>query len=88
MGNSIHPKTKEVLLKAGRKMGKKLRPSAERAGTTCAMLASRGINGGPCIFGGQHAMHSVYEWVSIEELVETMGFCAYVVEEVAGLKGE
>ena len=86
VANTIHPKTEELLLKAGKKMGMDMHPEIQRAGTTCAILTSKGIAGGANIFAGQHAVHSVYEWVSIEELVWTMHYCEQIANEVTKLK--
>ena len=87
VANSMHPKTVEVIRQAAAKTGIKMEPVELRAGTTGAMLVAQGqgLPGGPCIYSGQQAEHSVYEWCCIEELVELTGFCKTIVDEISKL---
>lgn len=79
---NMHPKTVEVIRQAVAKTGVKMEPMELRAGTTGAMMVARGLPGGPCIYSGQQAEHSVYEWCCIEELVELTGLCKAIVTEI------
>lgn len=85
VANSMHPKMVEVIQKAAAKTGVKMKPMELRAGTTGAMMVARGLPGGPCIYSGQQAEHSVYEWCCIEELVELTGLCKAIVKEICNL---
>lgn len=82
---SMHPKTVDVIKQAAASTGVKMEPVELRAGTTGAMMVARGLPGGPCIYSGQQAEHSVYEWCCIEELVELTGFCKAILEETSKL---
>jgi len=82
---SMHPKTIEVIQQAAAKMGIRMEPVELRAGTTGAMMVAQGLPGGPCIYSGQQAEHSVYEWCCIEELVELTALCKAIVEGTSKL---
>ena len=82
---SMHPQTIPVINRAAEKSGMKLEPEELRAGTTGGMLVARGLPGAPCLFSGQQAEHTVYEWCSIDELVQLTHLCIAIVEEVAKL---
>lgn len=81
----MHPNTQEVILKATQQTGIPMRPTSLRAGTTCALMVAKGLPGGSCIYGGQQAVHSVYEWCCIEELVDLTSLCMNIVKEVSKL---
>ena len=85
---SMHPKTIDVIQQAAAKTGIRMHPVELRAGTTGAMMVAQGLPGGPCIYSGQQAEHSVYEWCCIEELVELTGFCKTIVEETSKLSNQ
>lgn len=85
VANSMHPKMVEVIRQAAAKTGVKMEPMELRAGTTGAMMVAKGLPGGPCIYSGQQAEHSVYEWCCIEELVELTGLCKSIVSETSKL---
>lgn len=82
---SMHPKTVAVIRQAAAKTGVKMEPMELRAGTTGAMMVARGLPGGPCIYSGQQAEHSVYEWCCIEELVELTGLCHEIISQITKL---
>lgn len=85
---SMHPKTVDVIQQAAAKIGIKMEPVELRAGTTGAMMVAKGLPGGPCIYSGQQAEHSVYEWCCIEELVELTDLCKTIVEETSKLSNQ
>lgn len=82
---SMHPKTIDIIQQAATKTGIRMDPVELRAGTTGAMMVARGLPGGPCIYSGQQAEHSIYEWCCIEELVELTTLCKTIVEETSKL---
>ena len=82
---SMHPKTIDIIQQAATKTGIRMDPVELRAGTTGAMMVARGLPGGPCIYSGQQAEHSIYEWCCIEELVELTTLCKAIVEETSKL---
>lgn len=83
---SMHPKSVEVVSVAAQKTGIEMKPVEIRAGTTAAMMVAHGMPGGPCLYSGQNAAHSVYEWCCIEELVELTGLCKEIVSQIANQK--
>lgn len=83
---SMHPKSVEVVSAAAKTSGIKMEPVVIRAGTTAAMMVARGMPGGPCLYSGQNAAHSVYEWCCIEELVELTALCREIVSQIANQK--
>ena len=80
---SMHPAVTDIIATAAQKSGIPMRPTWLRAGTTCALMVARGLPGGPCIYGGQQAVHSVHEWSCIEELVDLTGLCKNIVAEIS-----
>lgn len=60
----------DIIKKAYASLGKKVSPRSERGGTTSAMIAAKGLRGGACLFSGQQAEHSIYEWTCVEDMVD------------------
>ena len=85
VANSMHPQTIDVIKRAAANTGVKMTPVELRAGTTGAMMVARGLPSGPCIYSGQQAEHSFYEWCCIEELVELTKLCRAILEETSKL---
>lgn len=67
---TMYPSLPDVIKKAYASLGKKVSPRSERGGTTSAMIAAKGLRGGACLFSGQQAEHSVYEWTCVEDMVD------------------
>lgn len=86
VANSMYPGVTEVITVAAQKAGIPMKPTWLRAGTTCALMVAKGLPGGPCIYGGQLAVHSVYEWCCVEELLDITTLCKGIVTEVSRLK--
>lgn len=76
----------DIIIKSADKNGMKMMPSSERGGTTSAMMVVKGLRGGPCIYSGQQAAHSVYEWVCIEDMVDMVNVTLDIVKSVADIK--
>ena len=82
IANSMYSGLPDIIIAAAEKSGISLNPTYLRAGTTCALMVAKGLPGGPCIYGGQQAVHSVYEWCCIEELVELTELCHEIVSQL------
>ena len=67
---TMYPTLPDIIKKAYASLGKQVSPRSERGGTTSAMIAAKGLRGGACLFSGQQAEHSVYEWTCVEDMVD------------------
>lgn len=75
----------EMIENAARKAGMTMIPRNERGGTTSAMMVARfpdAMPGGACIYSGQQAEHSVYEWCCIEELLQLVNVCENLIADI------
>lgn len=80
---SMYPGLSDLIIQAAEKEGVKLTPRSERGGTTAAMLAAKGQKGGPCLYSGQQAEHSVYEWTCAEDMYQMVMVAKSIIETVA-----
>ena len=80
---SMYPGLCDLIIKAAEKEGVKLTPRSERGGTTAAMLAAKGQKGGPCLYSGQQAEHSIYEWTCAEDMYQMIMVARSIIETVA-----
>lgn len=67
---TMYPTLPNIIKKAYASLGKKVSPRSERGGTTSAMIAAKGLRGGACLFSGQQAEHSIYEWTCVEDMMD------------------
>ena len=67
---TMYPTLPDIIKKAYASLGKKVSPRSERGGTTSAMIAAKGLRGGACLFSGQQAEHSIYEWTCVEDMMD------------------
>lgn len=67
---TMYPTLPDSIKKAYASLGKKVSPRSERGGTTSAMIAAKGLRGGACLFSGQQAEHSIYEWTCVEDMMD------------------
>lgn len=67
---TMYPTLPDIIKKAYVSLGKKVSPRSERGGTTSAMIAAKGLRGGACLFSGQQAEHSIYEWTCVEDMMD------------------
>lgn len=79
---TMYPGLGDLIIKAAEKEGVKLTPRSERGGTTAAMLAAKGQKGGPCLYSGQQAEHSVYEWTCAEDMYQMVMVARSIIETV------
>lgn len=80
---TMYPGLSDIIVKAAKKMNMKLSPRYERGGTTSAMMAAKGQKGGTCLYSGQQAEHSVYEWTCAEEMLQMVGMGLSIIMTVA-----
>lgn len=80
---TMYPGLSDLIIKTAEKEGVKLTPRSERGGTTAAMLAAKGQKGGPCLYSGQQAEHSVYEWTCAEDMYQMVMVAKSIIETVA-----
>lgn len=80
---SMYPGLSDLIIEAAEKEGVKLTPRSERGGTTAAMLAAKGQKGAPCLYSGQQAEHSVYEWTCAEDMYQMVMVARSIIETVA-----
>ena len=80
---TMYPGLDDLIIEAAEKEGVKLTPRSERGGTTAAMLAAKGQKGGPCLYSGQQAEHSVYEWTCAEDMYQMVMVAKSIIETVA-----
>lgn len=80
---TMYPGLSDLIIKAAEKEGVKLTPRSERGGTTAAMLAAKGQKGGPCLYSGQQAEHSIYEWTCAEDMYQMVMVARSIIETVA-----
>lgn len=80
---TMYPGLSDLIIDAAEKEGVKLTPRSERGGTTAAMLAAKGQKGGPCLYSGQQAEHSVYEWTCAEDMYQMVMVARSIIETVA-----
>lgn len=80
---TMYPGLGDLIIEAAEKEGVKLTPRSERGGTTAAMLAAKGQKGGPCLYSGQQAEHSVYEWTCAEDMYQMVMVAKSIIETVA-----
>lgn len=80
---TMYPGLGDLIIEAAEKEGVKLTPRSERGGTTAAMLAAKGQKGGPCLYSGQQAEHSIYEWTCAEDMYQMVMVAKSIIETVA-----
>lgn len=82
---NMHPQAVNVIQKAAEKTGMPMKGVELRAGTTGALMVAKGLPGGPCIYSAQQAVHSVYEWCCLEEMIDIVRLTKNIVTEVGKL---
>lgn len=83
---TLYPGIKEMVSSTADKMGKEIVFVPERGGTTASMMAAKGMNGGMCVFSGQHDVHSVREYADLQEMEECYRLILEIIKSVATLK--
>lgn len=83
---TLHPQARTLVENAAAKIGKAITFADERGGTTAAMFAAKGLNGGMCVFSGQHDIHSTREYADFQEMEDAYRLMLEVIKSVATLK--
>lgn len=83
---TLHPKAIDIVATATRKAGITPEIAPVRAGTTAAMMAARGLKGGCCIGSARNNDHTIYEYVSIDDMCKVHEIGLNIVGEVSSLK--
>lgn len=84
---TMHPKSIEIIERAAEKTdGIQMVGTDLRAGTTSALMVAKGLPGGPNLYSGQQAVHSVYEWCCLEEMIDLVKLTKNIVTEVSKLE--
>ena len=73
----------QLIVKSAKECSLTLKPRSERGGTTSAMMAAKGLRGGPCLYSGQQAEHSVYEWTCVEDMLQMTDVAEAIVRNIA-----
>ncbi len=50
------------------------------------MFAAKGLNGGICVFTGQHDIHSTREYADLQEMEEAYRLMLEIIKQVITLK--
>lgn len=83
---TLHPQAKSLVENAATKIGKGITFADERGGTTASMFAAKGLNGGMCVFTGQHDIHSTREYADLQEMEEAYRLMLEIIIQVPNLK--
>ena len=80
---SMWPESEQIVQKAMDDCGVEGNFVSVRGGTTASMFAAKGLKGGICLFSGQHAIHSVFEYSVLEEMYAAFRVMLNVIGSVA-----
>ena len=83
---TLHPQAQSLVENAAAKIGKTITFADERGGTTASMFAAKGLNGGMCVFSGQHDIHSTREYADLQEMEDCYRLMLEIIQGVAALK--
>lgn len=82
----VHPKAKEIAVKAARAAGVTPRLVSERAGTTTAMMMAKWGFSGYTLFTGQVNPHAYTEWLSEDDMFKAYKTGLNIVREVSQMQ--
>lgn len=77
---TLHPLAHRLVEQAAAKTGKEITFVDERAGTTAAMFAAKGLKGGMCVFTGQHEPHTTREFADLKEMQDAYALMLNIIE--------
>lgn len=78
-----------LIEESARDAGVEWHPASIRGGTTGAMLVSvfPDMPGASCLYSGQQAEHSVYEYASVQEMLQIISITENIIFRIADMKG-
>lgn len=79
---TMHPQSIPLIKAAATRCQMELDFEDLRAGTTAAMLSTKGLPGGMSLFSGQHNEHSVYEYSVLEEMYDAYILLLTMIDEI------
>ena len=83
---TLHPQARALVERAAAATGKTVRFADGRGGTTASMMAAKGLNGGMCVFTGQHEIHSQREYADLQEMEDAYRLMLEIIKGVPSLK--
>lgn len=83
---TMHPASHKLIETASEKTGIPVKFIDERAGTTAAMFAAKGLIGGMCLFSGQHEIHSTREYADLQQMEDAYRLMLNVITQIPDLK--
>lgn len=83
---TLHPQARKLVENAAAKTGKAITFADERGGTTASMFAAKGLNGGMCVFTGQHDIHSTREYADLQEMEDAYRLMLEIIKQMPTLK--
>lgn len=83
---TLHPQAQSLVENAAVKIGKEITFADERGGTTASMFAAKGLNGGMCVFTGQHDIHSTREYADLQEMEEAYLLMLEIIRQIPTIK--
>ena len=83
---TLHPQAQSLVKNAAAKIGKDITFANERGGTTASMFAAKGLNGGMCVFTGQHDIHSTREYADLTEMEEAYRLMLEIIKSIPSIK--
>lgn len=82
---TLHPQAHALVEQAAEKIGRHIVFADERGGTTASMFAAKGLNGGMCLFTGQHEIHSTREYADLREMYDAYRLMLEIIRSVPSL---
>ncbi|MDE6160456.1 MAG: M20/M25/M40 family metallo-hydrolase [Muribaculaceae bacterium] len=82
---TLYPGVQRLVEEAAARSGKSVEFRSSRGGTTASMLAARGMNGGMCVFTGQHDIHSTREYADLQEMEEAYTLMLEIIRTIPTL---
>lgn len=83
---TMYPGTVDIVETVVKRWGLDMRPQTTRGGTTAAMIAAKGMNGGACLYSGQQNAHSRFEWCCVEDMTMMIRIVEDIISEAQNYK--
>jgi len=82
----MYPGTTDIVETVVKRLGVDMCPQTVRGGTTAAMIAAKGMNGGACLYSGQQNAHSRLEWCCVEDMTMMVRIVEDIISETRNYK--